>query len=191
LARLEDDNWIDVQPPFEEAHYLKGFAHPDRRFRFRPDWKSVRFRVGTRTYGPVEAMPSFPDHWGTIEEATEDYPFRLATSPARTFLNSSFNETPSSLKREGRPTVFVHPDDLAAIGLADGDKVRVGSARGIVTLHAKAQSGQRRGVLIAESIWPNEAHEDGCGINTLTGADQPAPAAGGAFHDNRVWLRPA
>jgi hypothetical protein len=49
----------------------------------------------------------------------------------------------------------------------------------------------RRGVLISESLWPNDAFEDGCGINTLTGADQPAPCGGGAFHDNRVWLRAA
>jgi anaerobic selenocysteine-containing dehydrogenase len=132
-----------------------------------------------------------PDHWSVIEEATATYPFRLATSPARTFLNSTFNETPSSRKREGRPTVFVHPKDLTDAGLRDGDKVRLGSARGVVTLHAQAFEGVRRGVLIAESIWPNEAFEDGKGINTLTGSDQPAPAAGGAFHDNRVWLRPA
>jgi anaerobic selenocysteine-containing dehydrogenase len=132
-----------------------------------------------------------PDHWEVIEEANETYPFRLATSPARAFLNSSFNETPSSRKREGSPTVFVHPDDLTRCRLEDGDKVKLGSARGEVTLHAKAFAGMRRGVLIAESIWPNEAFEDGKGINTLTGADQPAPAAGGAFHDNRVWLRPA
>jgi anaerobic selenocysteine-containing dehydrogenase len=136
-------------------------------------------------------MPAMPDHWGVIEEANETYPFRLATSPARTFLNSTFNETPSSRKREGRPTVFVHPDDLAALDIKDGDKVRLGSARGVVTLHAKALAKIRRGVLIAESIWPNEAFEDGKGINTLTGCDQPAPAAGGAFHDNRVWMKPA
>jgi anaerobic selenocysteine-containing dehydrogenase len=136
-------------------------------------------------------MPIFPDHWDVIEEASVEYPFRLATSPARTFLNSTFNETPSSLKREGRPTLFVHPLDLESSGIKDGDKVRIGSARGVVTLHAKAHDGQRRGVLIAESIWPNDAFEDGQGINTLTGCDQPAPAAGGTYHDNRVWLKSA
>jgi anaerobic selenocysteine-containing dehydrogenase len=136
-------------------------------------------------------MPEFPDHWNAIEFATEEMPFRLATSPARTFLNSSFNETPSSLKREGRPAVLVHPQDLAELGLADGAKVSLGNNRGRVTLHARAHAGQRRGVLIAEGIWPNHSFEDGNGINTLTGADQPAPCAGGAFHDNRVWLRPA
>ena len=191
LADLDAANWFDVQPDFEMAHNLKGFGFPDGKFRFRPKWSSVRYKAGVGPLGPVADMPQFPDHWNVIEEATADYPFRLATSPARSFLNSSFNETPSSRKREGRPTVLVHPDDLAAAGLEDGAKVRLGSARGAVVLHAKAQSGQRRGVLVAEGIWPNEAFEDGKGINTLTGADQPAPAAGGCFHDSRVWLRPA
>ena len=49
----------------------------------------------------------------------------------------------------------------------------------------------RRGVLIAESIWPNAAYEDGKGINTLTGADAIAPYGGAAFHDNRVWVKKA
>jgi hypothetical protein len=46
-------------------------------------------------------------------------------------------------------------------------------------------------VLIAEGIWPNAAHPYGRGINTLTGADQPAPFGGAAFHDNRVELERA
>ena len=104
---------------------------------------------------------------------------------------SSFNETPTSRKRQGRPTVFAHPDDLSRLRIKDGEKVAIGNQRGKVTLHVKAENGLRPGVLVAESIWPNEAFEDGCGINTLTGADQPAPCGGGAFHDNRVWLRQA
>jgi anaerobic selenocysteine-containing dehydrogenase len=191
LEKLEQETWIDVQQDFETAHFLNGFGHPDGKFRFKPDWQAARFKPGIGPFGPVGDIPPMPDHWGVIEEATETYPFRLATSPARTFLNSTFNETPSSRKREGRPTVFVHPEDLAAQGLKDGDKVRLGSARGVVTLHAKVMDGIRRGVLIAESIWPNDAFEDGKGINTLTGCDQPAPAAGGVFHDNRVWLKSA
>ena len=191
LAKLDAENWLDVQPDFDTAHNLKGFGHADGKFHFRPRWGSVRYRGSPSSLGPVEQLPEFPDHCEVIEEANAEYPFRLATSPARTFLNSSFNETPSSRKREGRPTVFVHPDDMAAAGLADGAKVKLGSARGIVTLHAKSHPGQRRGVLIAESIWPNEAFEDGQGINTLTGCDQPAPSGGGTFHDNRVWLKPA
>ncbi len=187
---LDTENWFDVQPDFETAHFLNGFGHPDGKFHFRADWKKAHAAMSKMgSLGPVEDMPTFPDHYAAHEQADEEYPYRLATSPARTFLNSTFNETPGSVKREGRPTVLVHPEDLAALGLKDGDKVRIGSRRGEVTLHTKAHDGQQRGTLIAEGLWPNQAHDGGRGINTLTGSDQPAPAGGGAFHDNAVWIR--
>ena len=191
LDTLEAERWIDVQPPFDRAHFLEGFAKPDGRFRFSPDWPNARFKPGIGPFGPVDRMPRWPDHWAVNEAADEAHPFRLATSPARSFLNSSFNETSTSLKKEGRPTVMAHPGDLARLGLVPGQKVRIGNERGAVTLHAEANASLRPGVLVAESIWPNAAFEDGCGINTLTGADQPAPAAGGVFHDIHVWLRSA
>jgi anaerobic selenocysteine-containing dehydrogenase len=190
LAELEAKRWIDCQPDFETAHYLKGFNYPGGKFRFKPDWPHVPFRSPWHA-GPVDTMPKLPDHWEVIEEADHEHPFRLATSPSRGFLNSTFNETPTSLAREVRPTVMIHPDDAAALGLADGEKVVVGNRRGAVRLHAKLFDGVRRGVVIAESIWPNDAYEDGRGINTLTGADAIAPYGGAAFHDNQVWIRRA
>jgi anaerobic selenocysteine-containing dehydrogenase len=190
LADLEANRWIDCQPDFDTAHYTKGFAWPDGKFRFKPEWKTVPFRSPWHA-GPVNEMPALPDHWEVIEEATAEFPFRLGTSPARNFLNSTFNETPTSIARERRPTVMIHPDDAAANGIQDGDKVVLGNTRGEVRLHAKVFEGVRRGVLIAESIWPNAAYEDGKGINTLTGADAVAPYGGAAFHDNRVWVRRA
>ena len=60
-------------------------------------------------FGPIDRLPEFPDHVDLIEVADEAHPFRLATSPASSFLNSSFAETPSSIKREGRPELLIHP----------------------------------------------------------------------------------
>ncbi|HYN00232.1 MAG TPA: molybdopterin-dependent oxidoreductase, partial [Aestuariivirgaceae bacterium] len=191
LDRLDEESWIDIQPDFETSHFLKGFAHPDGKFRFKPDWQTTRFKSEMPALGPVDSIPPMPDHWDVLEAADGRHPFKLATSPARAFLNSTFNETPSSLKREGRPTLFIHPDDLASLGLVDGQKVKIGNERGTVTIHAQAFAELRRGVVIAESIWPNEAFEDSCGINSLTGADQPAPCGGAPFHDIHVWIRPA
>jgi anaerobic selenocysteine-containing dehydrogenase len=190
LAEFEAGRWIDCQPDFAASHYVDGFPWPDGKFRFKPDWKNVPFRSPMRS-GPVEAMPALPDHWDVIEEADAVHPFRLATSPARNFLNSTFNETPTSLRREVRPEVMIHPDDAAATGIADGDAVVLGNKRGEVRLHARVYEGVRRGVLIAESIWPNSAFPDGRGINTLTGADPIAPYGGAAFHDNKVWIKRA
>jgi len=190
LAELEANRWIDCQPPFRQSHYLDGFPWPDGKFRFKPDWKTVPFRSPYQS-GPVDAMPPLPDYWPVVEAADAAHPFRLATSPARGFLNSTFNETPTSLANEKRPTVMIHPEDAAEQGIAEGDCVVLGNMRGKVRLHARLFDGVRRGVLIAESIWPNAAYADGCGINSLTGADPVAPYGGAAFHDNKVWLRKA
>jgi len=187
LEALRAEKWFDVQPDFETAHYLKGFANPDGRFHFRPNW--ARFKpLG---FGCDKApMPELPDHWAVIEEASDELPFRLVTAPARNYLNSSFTETPTSIRREVRPHVKLHPEDAAKLGVADGQKVRLGNRRGTVLLHAQHYAGVRRGVAIVESVWPNAAFEEGIGINALTGADPGGVIGGGCFHDNAIWIRP-
>jgi len=187
IESLEADIWRDIQPDFRTSHYLDGFAHADKKFHFKADWAHPTF--GKPGLGPWQQMPSLPDHWTIIEEADEAHPFRLATSPSRSFLNTSFNETPSSIAREGEPSVMIHPEDAAAFGIADGEAVTLGNTRGETTLTARLFDGLRRGVLIAESIQPNKAHIGGRGINMLTGAEEVAPVGGAAFHDNKVWIR--
>src|SRR5476649_1207864 len=190
IATLEADLWRDIQPDFRTAHYLDGFAHADSKFHFKADWAHPP--VGNAgLMGAWDQIPSLPDHWTIIEEADEAHPFRLATSPSRSFLNTSFNETQSSQVREGAPSVMMHPADAARLGIANGDAVTLGNTRGETTLSAKLFDGLRRGVLIAESVHPNKAHIGGRGINMLTGAEAVAPVGGAAFHDNKVWMKKA
>ena len=186
LADMEAGRWLDCQPDFENSNFLNGFDHEDGKFHFKVDWS----RIGRTTHGPAYCIeaPVLPDHWPVIEEADADHPFRLVTAPARNFLNSSFNETPTSLKNEKRPTVMILDQDAQQLGIEDGDLVRLENGRGKVRLHAEITTGQRPGVLIVESIWPNDAFPDGVGINVLTGSDPGAPGGGAAFHDNRVRL---
>ncbi len=190
IEALQADIWRDIQPDFRTSHYLDGFAHADKKFHFKADWAHVPLG-NAGMMGAWDQMPTLPDHWASIEEADEAHPFRLATSPSRSFLNSSFNETPSSQAREGAPTVMMHPEDAAPLGIGDGDAVTLGNMRGETTLTAKLFDGVRRGVLIAESVHPNKAHIGGCGINMLTGAEAVAPVGGAAFHDNKVWAKRA
>ena len=86
---------------------------------------------------------------------------------------------------------MMHPDDLAAIGAADGMRLRLGNGRGSLVIAAKAFDGLLRGTVVVESIWPNDAFEEGIGINVLVSADPGFPAGGAVFHDTSVWLRPA
>ncbi|HEY0852676.1 MAG TPA: molybdopterin oxidoreductase family protein [Bradyrhizobium sp.] len=189
IETLEADLWRDIQPDFRTSHYLDGFAHADKKFHFKADWANPPW--GNPGLGPWKDMPGLPDHWTIIEEADAEHPFRLATSPSRSYLNTTFNETPGSQGREGKPTVMIHPDDAASLSIADGDAVTLGNRRGETTLTAKVFDGVRRGVLIAESIHPNKSHIGGRGINVLTGAETVAPVGGAAFHDNKVWIKRA
>lgn len=190
---LAEEKWIDAQPSFEVAHYLEGFGHTDGKFRFSPDWVNGpapdKPPASIGVMGPVGEFPKFPDQVDVIETADADHPFRLATSPARNFLNSTFAETKTSVQKEGRPELMICPEDASRLDIGEGDIVRIGNGRGEVRLHARIVEGARAGVVIAEGLWPNKAHLDGEGINVLTGADAVAPYGGAAFHDNKVWLR--
>ena len=179
-ATVREQRWVDVMPPFRTAHFLDGFPTADKKFRFAPNWIGLGDKHGV--------MPPLPDHMDAINSARPDAPFRLVTAPARSFLNSTFTETPSGKRREGRPTVFIHPDDAARQGIIDGTKVRLGNSRGEVILHARLANGQQQGVLVAESIWPSEAFEGGIGINALTSDEPGLPWGGAVFHDTAVWL---
>jgi anaerobic selenocysteine-containing dehydrogenase len=193
LADFEADRWVDCQPDFETAHFLNGFGFPDGRFRFRPDWTgtpaATRPPESMGPLGPHHALPTFPDHVELIEVTDEVHPFRLATSPARNFLNSSFTEMPTSRQKEGRPEVMIAPLDAEFLGIESGDVVTLGNRRGSVRLHARVTDVVKRGVVIAEGLWPNRDHLDGEGVNVLTGADPVAPYGGAAVHDTKVWIR--
>jgi anaerobic selenocysteine-containing dehydrogenase len=171
----------DAMPDFRASHMMDGFPTADGRFRFKPDWAAI---------GPHHAvMPPLPDHMPVTDQADDDHPFRLVAAPARNFLNTSFTEMPTSRAKEGRPTVLVHPDDAAALGLVAGDRVRLGNRRSSVVLHLEVRDGQQPGTVVVESIWPMDGFEEGLGINALVSADPAPPAGGAVFHDTAVWLR--
>ena len=63
-----ETNWAkggqDFHLGFETSHFLDGFAWPDKKFRFKPDWAA---------YGPRgKDMPVLPDHFDVIDNATDD-----------------------------------------------------------------------------------------------------------------------
>lgn len=190
---LKEKRFVDVQPPFEEAHYINGFKWPDGKFRFRPDWTGSPSPnkppevMGLQ--GPHHSIPEFPDYWNVIEAVDAEHPFRLATSPAHNFLNSTFAETPTSLAKEVRPELLIHPDDAAQLDILDGERIEIGNHRGEVVLHAVLRAGQKRGVVVSEGIFPNSTFERGEGINTLIGAEPAAPYGGLAVHDTKIWIR--
>jgi anaerobic selenocysteine-containing dehydrogenase len=182
-GKIHAEHGHDCALDFDSAHFLNGFEHKDKRFHFKPRWQEQGL--------DHHNMPGLPDHYDVIDAASDSYPYRLVTAPARQFLNSSFTETPTSLKRENRPTLLIHPEDCKAITVEEGDRVRLGNRQASVVVHAKLFDGVQPGVVVCESIWPNSAFEGGVGINALTSADPGLPNGGAVYHDTAIWIRPA
>ena len=183
FADATREGWIDRALTFERAHFLNGFPQPDGRFHFKPDWT----RVGRDHF----RMPRIADWSPDYEQADQRHPYKLVCPPARSFLNSTFSETPTSIAREKGPSVRMHPDAAARAQVSEGDRVRIGNARGSVVLTATLDAGQQAATLIVEGIWPATAFEEKRAINTLIGDDPVPPNGGAGFHDTAVWLRRA
>lgn len=175
---IYSDGGYDCTLPFEQRHYLEGFATSDRRFHFKPDWQ----RVGPHYHN----MPALPDHWECIDETNEQHPFRLVAAPARQFLNTTFTETASSVRMEKHPRVFMHPDDIVSHDLMDAEPVNVSNDLGSIELTLQSYAGLQRGTIVIESLWPNGAFGQGAGVNTLVSSEPAQPNGGAVFHDTAV-----
>ena len=182
LETLDREHWHDCIEDFETHHFINGFGWPDGKFRFKPDWEAM----GPRGH----EVPDLPDHWDATDDANGEHPFRLVTPPARNFLNSTFNNTPTSVKKEIKPVLLIHPDDARDHNIGENGGVTLGNQLGEMNLHAKLFDGVQKGVVIAEGVWGLDAHKDGKGINQLVSAEAAAPAGGAVFHDTAVWVRP-
>jgi len=183
VESFPDGGRLDCCPPFATGHFLDGFPQADKKFHFRADWSAIGQEYAS--------LPALPDHVAAIDDGDPERPFRLVAAPSRSFLNTSFNNTPSSIAREGRPTALIHPEVLSELRLGDGDRVRIGNRQGSLVVHTRRFAGMQKRVVIVEGLWPNHAFEEGIGINLLTSADPGLPRGGAVFHDTSVWLRPA
>lgn len=174
---------LDCAPAFRAAHFLDGFGWPDKKFRFAPDWPAL---------GPYgKTMPKLPDHWDVLDRACDEYPLRLIAAPSRGYLNSTFTQSPSSVRRERQPCAQIHPATAKKFGVEDGARVQIGNRRGAVTVTAKHRPRVNADSVIVEGIWPASAFPENIGINLLISAAPAAPNGGAVFHDTAVWIKPA
>jgi len=86
-------------------------------------------------------------------EAPADYPFQLANRRNRHSMNSWLNELPGLHPSGKRNEVVMHPDDAAALGIGDGDRVKVFSPVGAIELAASVNEQPRRGVVVVDHGW--------------------------------------
>jgi anaerobic selenocysteine-containing dehydrogenase len=91
-----------------------------------------------------------------------DYPFTLVSRRMKNTYNSTGPEL-SALGARGRTNpAYFNPDDLASLGVADGEIVKITSAHGTIPAVAKASDDIRPAVISMAHCWgaaPGEADE--------------------------------
>ena len=85
--------------------------------------------------------------------APAGYPFLLANRRNRHSMNSWLNELPGLHPSDKRNDMVINPEDATALGIADGDAVRVFSPVGQIELTASVSDRPRRGVVIVDHGW--------------------------------------
>src|SRR3954465_10037265 len=116
------------------------------------------------------------------------FPLAFISPPARHFLNSSFANLARFREFGREPHLDMHPDDAAARGIRDGDRVRVYNARGSYTLRARINGKPRRGVVVAPSVWWKKYARDGGNANNVTSQRTTDLGGGATFYDCRVQV---
>ena len=93
------------------------------------------------------ALPEFRD-WRALAGDRETYPFLLVSGGRRAqFFHSCTYRVPWLASLEPHPQVWMHPDDLARLGLKSGEAVRVSTSAGAMRFIAAADIGVKPGVV--------------------------------------------
>ncbi len=122
-----------------------GFETPSGCFEFVSEWLRELGHQALPIYVEPSAGPiANPDH-------ARRYPLALTTGArTRTSFRSQHHNIPGLLRRSPAPRVQMHPDDAAARGISDGDRVWLRTAEGGLPFTAEVTPDIARGVVEAE-----------------------------------------
>lgn len=185
--RVKAAGWQRLEVPGRFAPFAEGgFPTPSGRCEFYSEWlKGLGFDPLPTYHPPAEAASR---EGGA---GTERYPLDFISPPARHFLNSTFANLERFRDLEREPRLEMHPEDAAARGIADGDRVRVFNGRGSYTLRARVNGKPRRGVVVAPSVWWRKHARDGRNANQVTAQRTTDLGGGATFYDCAVEVEKA
>lgn len=184
LDELKQRGWIRLHYPDPFVPFANGFLGASRKLEF------VSERMAQAGLDPVAGYtPAFEASQRDTPLA-RDYPLALIAPANHYFLNSIFANVAHQQRRAGPPTLLIHPDDAASRGIAAGDEVRVGNARGAFFAIAEVTDRVRPGVVAStKGRWPVDAR-GGSTLNATIDERDSDMGGGAVYHDNRVQVDP-
>ncbi len=98
-------------------------------------------------------MPASLANYATPARETAGFPLKLVSRRTRHRFNSTGGHLPALKAKRMTNPAHIHPDDLAAIGVASGEIVRIESEVGHVFAVAEASDALRPGVVSMAHAW--------------------------------------
>jgi len=103
------------------------------------------------------------------------------------FPQPTFSAQPAFVRREGEPSLTLHPRDAAARGIEQGQMVRAFNDRGSFLARAHVSDAARPGLVVGLSIWWAKMCPGGRNANAVTG--QELTDMGEARPSTTCWSR--
>lgn len=182
--RMMQKGWIRMAHP--DAPFAEGgFPTPSGKCEFY----SERLKR--------EGQDPLPDWLPNRESRHADpglarrYPLAIISPPARHFLNSSFANVESLRGIEGEQRCELHPQDAAARGIAEGDRVRVFNDRGSFLARASVSDRARPDLVVAWGLWWHKMVPGARNVNAVTGQALTDMGRGPTFYDCLVQVEKA
>lgn len=128
-----------------------------------------------------------------VAEPAPEWPFLLTSRRMVEYYNSWGQDVPSARARHGANPAFMHPDDLAALGLVDGALARVDSEHGTIEAVVRAAPDVARATVSLAHCWGGavdaEVRTAGSSVNLLVDNANPVSDEVGMARQSAIPVR--
>lgn len=163
-----------------EKQYMKANVKPILPGRLRTP--SGKIELYSKTM-ESKGYPPLPTYTPLGDDG--DFPFLFLPVPNHNFLNSTFSNNEKHVRMEKTAKLHMNAADATALGIEDGDCVRIWNERGECEMPASVGENVLPGVLVSQGLWA-DLPETKWLVNSLT-PDRIADMGGGAtFFSGRV-----
>ncbi len=155
------------------------------------EWSEVRGRVGTPDKKIHLALEDLLDELTRLESgppaADPAFPFTLSAGERRAFTANTIVRDPAWRKKDGGGALRLHPEDAAALGVAEGERVRLRTERGSVEVGVTIDPAmQPKHIALPNGMGlaGDDAGSGGIPANELTTTAHRDPFVGTPWHKN-------
>lgn len=159
----------DIKELYADPEAVKGKIVDAQALLIQPKPENWEGKLSVGNAAMMEELAGYAAKLGEpIEDS--DFPFRMIGRRMTEMHNSNWHEDPVQRKRVPHHPAFMNPEDMAQLGLEDGQPVEVESARAMISCVARTDKTVRAGCVSIPHSWgtnPDEQEDPlGAGGNT-------------------------